>query len=245
MWAVFIGTVIVSFILGTISCFIKCRIINSKMKNYMKMKLLSLLVVLLVGSISIQGQQLKVNYKNTTSSLPVILQEYFRMQGVQHMNLTIHGVFNGKRAKIQKVSCHNGVFTESELLPEFVHFILKDSVETFDFMAVPYKSDSIRITCFYPSVDNMSLFTDTVRLDRNHILMETYTSGVGPEIPIMSYTSGIPNQVGIWYCGLRDSKVEPRKWHEKYGIDNYVYYTIRIEEDKPSSNDSFYFKISK
>lgn len=106
-------------------------------------------------------------------------------------------------------------------------------------------TDSMRITCFYPSVDNMSLFTDTVRLDRNHILMETYTSGVGPEIPIMSYTSGIPNQVGIWYCGLRDSKVEPRKWHEKYGIDNYVYYTIRIEEDKPSSNDSFYIKISK
>ena len=38
-----------------------------------------------------QGQQVKVNYENITNSLPVILQEYFRMQGVQHLNLTIKG----------------------------------------------------------------------------------------------------------------------------------------------------------
>ena len=65
--------------------------------------------------------------------------------------------------------------------------------------------------------------------------METYTPGDGFDIPIISYTSGISVQGGIWFCGLRDSKVEPRKWYEKYGIDDYVYYTIRLEEDKPSS----------
>ena len=52
-------------------------------------------------------------------------------------------------------------------------------------------------------------------------------------------------QGGIWFCGLRDSKVEPRKWYEKYGIDDYVYYTIRLEEDKPSSKGTVYVKISK
>lgn len=211
----------------------------------MKMKTRFLLGVLLLFSITMQGQQVKVNYENITNSLPIILQEYFRMQGVQHLNLTIKGEFNGKRAKLKKISCNNGVFTERELLPDFVHFILVDSVETLDFMVAPYKEDSIRLTCFYPPVDNMLLFTDTVRLDRHKILMETYTPGDGFDIPIISYTSGISVQGGIWFCGLRDSKVEPRKWYEKYGIDDYVYYTIRLEEDKPSSKGTVYVKISK
>ena len=163
----------------------------------MKMKTRFLLGVLLLFSITMQGQQVKVNYENITNSLPIILQEYFRMQGVQHLNLTIKGEFNGKRAKLKKISCNNGVFT------------------------------------------------DTVRLDRHKILMETYTPGDGFDIPIISYTSGISVQGGIWFCGLRDSKVEPRKWYEKYGIDDYVYYTIRLEEDKPSSKGTVYVKISK
>jgi len=57
----------------------------------MKMKTRFLLGVLLLFSITMQGQQVKVNYENITNSLPVILQEYFRMQGVQHLNLTIKG----------------------------------------------------------------------------------------------------------------------------------------------------------
>ena len=100
------------------------------------MKTRFLLGVLLLFSITMQGQQVKVNYENITNSLPIILQEYFRMQGVQHLNLTIKGEFNGKRAKLKKISCNNGVFTERELLPDFVHFILVDSVETLDFMVV-------------------------------------------------------------------------------------------------------------
>ena len=56
----------------------------------------------------------------------------------------------------------------------------------------------------------MGLFTDTVYMGRNNILMETYTPGDGPETPIMSYTSGIPVEGGTYFCGLRDSGVEPR-----------------------------------
>lgn len=153
------------------------------------------------------------------------------MQGVQHLRLTIRGEFNGKRATFQKVSCRKGAFTERELLPDFFHFILEDSVEILDFMAVPYKEDSLRVTCFHSTENNMPLFTDTVRIDKYKILMETYTPGDGPETPIMSYTSGIPIEGGFYFCGLRDSGVEPRKWYEKYGIDDYVYYTIRLEED--------------
>lgn len=192
-------------------------------------------VLLLLLSMPVWAQQVKVSYEYPAHSLSVPLQEYFQMQGVQHLRLTIRGEFNGKRAKLQKVSCHKGVFTKRELIPDLVHLILVDSVETVDFMAVPYKEDSLRITCFYSPLDdsaaNMGLFTDTVCMGRNNILMETYTPGDGPETPIMSYTSGIPIEGGFYFCGLRGSGVEPRKWYEKYDIDDYVYYTIRLEED--------------
>lgn len=74
--------------------------------------------------------------------------------------------------------------------------------------------------------------------------METYTPGDGFDIPIISYTSGISVQGGIWFV---DYVIQSRatKWYEKYGIDDYVYYTIRLEEDKPSSKGTVYVKISK
>jgi hypothetical protein len=44
---------------------------------------------------------------------------------------------------------------------------------------------------------------------------------------------------------FRDSGVEPRKWHEKYGIDGYVFYTIKLEEDTSNDNTPIYIKIAK
>jgi len=173
-----------------------------------------------------QAQQIKVEYENKISSLPELIQQYFEMQKVQHSRLMIKGNFNGKRAKIGKVICDKGSFIEREMLADYVHFILVDSIETLDFMAIPYGKDSIRISCF--------------------ILLETFTSGDGPDIPIIAYSMGIPIKDGTWYCGLRDSGVEPRKWHEKYGIDGYIFYTIRLEEDTPPDNKMpIYIKIAK
>ncbi|WP_185972660.1 hypothetical protein [Bacteroides sp. HF-5092] len=54
-------------------------------------------------------------------------------------------------------------------------------------MAIPYGADSLRITCFYPTNNNTPLFTDTVRIDKMKILMETFTPGNGADTPIMAY----------------------------------------------------------
>ena len=174
------------------------------------------------------------------------MQQYFQMQNVQHLRVTLKGNFNGKRAKLKKVACSNGAFSEQELLPEFVHFLLVDSIEFLDFMAVPYGKDSLHICCFYPASNNQPIFNDTVRMDNMKILMETFTPGDSNDIPVVAYTAGIPIQNGVWFCGLRDSGVEPRKWFEKYGIDGYVFYTIRLEEDTPPDDKMpVYVKIAK
>ena len=208
-------------------------------------KLIISILLTIFATMFVQAQQIKLEYENKISTLPELVQQYFEMQKVQHSRLTMKGDFNGKRAKMKKVICDKGTFIERDLLEDYVHFIFVDSVETLDFMAIPYGKDSLRISCFYPSNYNRVIFNDTVQIDNMKILLETFTPGNSPDVPIIAYSTGIPFEGGTWYCGLRDSGIEPRKWHEKYGIDGYVFYTIRLEEDTSNDNMPIYIKIAK
>lgn len=208
-------------------------------------KLIISILLTIFATMFVQAQQIKLEYENKISTLPELVQQYFEMQKVQHSRLTMKGDFNGKRAKMKKVICDKGTFIERDLLEDYVHFIFVDSVETLDFMAIPYGKDSLRISCFYPSNYNRVIFNDTVQIDNMKILLETFTPGNSPDVPIIAYSTGIPFEGGTWYCGLRDSGVEPRKWHEKYGIDGYVFYTIKLEEDTSNDNTPIYIKIAK
>lgn len=210
-------------------------------------KLYLILFTLLITIRVVSAQDMKTEYFNqidTTLSDWTI--QYLKMQDVQSHRVTIKGDFDGKRARILKVSCNNGIFTESETMPEFQHLIMTDSIETIDFMTMPYGKDSLRIACFYPASYNTKLFEDTVRIDKMKILLETKTSSPG-QTPLMAYSTGIPIKGGgVWFCGLRDSGVPPTQWYEKYGIDDYIYYYIKLEEDtQPSADAPIYMKISK
>lgn len=209
-------------------------------------RLLTLLSI--ITAITLQAQEIKVKYNDKKSDLPELIQQYLDMQKIGHLSVTMSGDFDGKRARLKKVTCNNGTFTERDMLPDFMHFVLTDSIETLDFMAVPYGTDSIRISCFYPDSYNYTIFNDTVPAGPMRILMETYAPGDGPDTPIVAYTTGIPLRggAGSYYCGLRDSGVDPWKWHEKYGIDDYVFYTVRLEDDtRPDPNAPIYIKIHK
>ena len=225
---------------------IKRKIMEKKRLFYMNRKAIPVLVLALIVCITSSAQKLKVNYENNMDSLSNFMLQYYRMQNVQSFHLTLKGDFNGKRAKIHKVTCNNGIFTECQLLEDYQHFILSDSIETLDFMAVPYGKDRIRIACFYPVSYNQKLFEDTLHIDKMKILMETYTAGGDSETPLMAYTTGIPFKGGTWFCGLRESGVEPRLWYKKYGIDGYTFYVITLEEDTPpEENSHIYVKIAK
>ena len=197
----------------------------------------------------IASAQVRVEYHNQIdSTLMDVTRQFLNMQGVQSLRLTLKGDFDGKRAKINKIVCDKGVFTQYPLLQEYQHWIMSDSVETIDFMAMPFGRDSIRIACFYPASYNTKFFEDTLRIDKMKILMETYTPDSETVTPLIAYTTGLPFQGGrgTWFCGLRDSGVEPRKWFEKYGIDGYVYYVITLEEDtSPNEDTPIYVKIAK
>lgn len=193
-----------------------------------------------------QGQTIKASYEDILDSLPTVMQEYMTMQGVQHFRVILRSEFYGKRAKMKKITCNKGTFTERDLLPDVMHLVFTDSIERLDFMALPLGNDSLRIACFYPDGGNRRLFEDTVKIDRMKILLETLTPGNGPDYPMIAYSAGISINGGTWYCGLRDAETEPRLWYEKHGITDYVYYTVTLEEDTPyDENANFYIKISK
>ncbi|MBQ6063544.1 MAG: hypothetical protein IJK42_14870 [Prevotella sp.] len=201
-----------------------------------------LALVALVG----QGQTIKTDYEDVLDSLPIAMQQYMAMQGVQHFRVILTGDFNGKRAKLKKITCDNGKFDERILLSDIMHLVFTDSIERLDFMAVPFGSDSLRIACFYPECNNYRLFEDKVKADNMKILLETLTPGNGPDYPVIAYSSGIPVNGGTWFCGLRDAGIEPRLWYEKHGINDYVYYTVTLQDDVPFDGKAdFYLRISK
>ena len=141
-----------------------------------------IIITILLALVAVEGQaqNIKASYEDILDSLPTVMQEYMAMQGVQHLCVTLRSVFNGKRAKMKKVSCDNGMFTEHNLLPDVMHLVFTDSIERLDFMALPFGSDSLRIACFYLGKYKVRLFEDTVKIDRNKFLMETLTPGNGP-----------------------------------------------------------------
>ena len=211
------------------------------------MKRIILIIVTAMALGVLKAQQFKVEYTDSHNSLPAELRQFFQMQGIDHRSLTLKGTFNGKRAIMKKAICQQGVFAEKKLINDPIHLVFVDSLETLDFLAIPYGRDSMRIACFYhPEETNYMLFEDTVKANKLKTLLETMTMGAGPDIPILAYSTGIPFSGGTWFCGLRDSGVEPQRWYEKYGIDDYVYYTITLEDDTPKrENDPVYVKIAR
>ena len=167
-------------------------------------------ILLALVAVEGQGQTIKASYEDILDSLPTAMQEYLTMQGVQHFRVTLTGEFNGRRAKMKRITCDNGKFGEQNVMSDIMHLIFTDSIERLDFMALPFGSDCLRIACFYPDGGNRRLFEDTVKIDRMKILLETLTPGNGPDYPMIAYSAGIPVNGGTWYCGVRDAETEPR-----------------------------------
>jgi len=71
----------------------------------------------------------------------------------------------------------------------------------------------------------------------SHILLDLECTTPNSPVYLFAYTTGIigkTNYMGeehdfIDYCKLRDSKVAPELWAEKYNIPEYVYYTLILE----------------
>ena len=57
-------------------------------------------------------------------------------------------------------------------------------------------------------------------------------------IPLIAFTEGTPQIFeiagrkleGLDYCGVRDAKIHPSRWFEKFHIKDYVYFEIEFQQ---------------
>ncbi|MDO4159796.1 MAG: hypothetical protein Q4D41_05020 [Prevotellaceae bacterium] len=75
------------------------------------------------------------------------------------------------------------------------------------------------------------------------ILMETYSKNgytTSDRIPLIAYTNGhkiklnVNNETReiVDYCEVRDAKIHPSEWHDKFDIKEYVYFEIVFSNKK-------------
>lgn len=103
-------------------------------------------------------------------------------------------------------------------------------------MALKISDEKIKL---YVVIEDMYYSLTELKVkDDCHILIETALNvNQDEEIPVFAYARGIKKRMtfrgtetwAVDYCGLRDAKVHPSEWYKKFGITNYVYYTVRFE----------------
>lgn len=212
------------------------------------MKKLLLLTAVLMAALTSAGAQERMTVRYfDPSSLDFFRRDVLEFEGITYMEILFGEDVKARKLSMIKVVCRDGVFDETDLGAGWDEAGMAISgVESFRILAKPLSDDQIRIMV---RSNAFSMGAEVIDLPVNphYTLMETYdgaqgemTDGREPivypidaEVPLVAYTTGIEKKMGdmkyIDFCGLRDAHVHPRLWFEKFGIKNYVYYTVRFK----------------
>lgn len=155
------------------------------------------------------------------------------LMDITSVDAHLSGDIKGKKAVLTEFRVKNGVKTSSE---HRLFYPMPDSAIILKAKARKVSEEKIKL---YIAIKDTFYFpTDIEITDDHHILIETaLEEPIDDDIPVFAYSCGIKKDIvvkgekvpAIDYCGLRDSKVHPALWHEKFGIADYIYYTIRFE----------------
>ncbi len=166
------------------------------------------------------------DYDNT------FLKNLMELQEINQKKVTVAG--SDMKNKNFVLRSHH-VIAGSDSISQMVPFplpMIGDSSAIY-FGVRPVNVDSIYVVIDGPFSTRFGIRVNT----ENHILMETYGSlpfSVADTIPLIAYSTGIVKELSykgqvvknINYCQLRDARLHPSKWYEKYGIDDFIYYDI-------------------
>lgn len=162
------------------------------------------------------------------------IQQLASIMDVNHLSVTLQGDLKGKKIILKENLVSDSIVMTNNILTSYTT-MNEDSI-IINVMAHQITKDSVRIDI---RSKNLFYHRKTYSLPiNNHILMETNLDSTPTHnIPICAYTTGISKKFNmngavleaIDYCQLRDSKISPILWKEKFKIDNYYYFTIEIE----------------
>lgn len=113
-------------------------------KSKIMKKIVLFVVICFVGIHSALSQQVNISYDETYEG-DKFQQQLLGFQNISFMRITLRSEFNGKRAKLVPVKCHDGVFTKKELTPKGLKLIFPDSIENINVFTEKISDGNIRI----------------------------------------------------------------------------------------------------
>lgn len=149
--------------------------------------------------------------------------------------VVLKGNMKGTPYKLYQIHVKEGKANRMEISQEKA--CIADSTLHFIFVSIMEKKDTVRIICNHQEKNELQIVIPAYRA----ILMETYLS-IKPTkddpIPLIAFTEGQPKTFdfdgvkleGLDYCGVRDAKIHPSRWFEKFHIKDYVYFEIEFQE---------------
>ena len=160
---------------------------------------------------------------------------------VQSLHIKITGTFSGKTLRIVEHVVENG---QETVMPIGDAFTNNGSTLYFSILSRWLPDDDIQILIIPGAKPDQRVTrissTFSMKNRETYILMETFpANNVFPEndIPLIAFTHGIEISMEIndrFYQNfdqnrLRESHVSPNLWPHLFGINHFVYYTLRFE----------------
>ena len=150
-------------------------------------------------------------------------------------DVIINGNLNNTPYKLYQVHVKEGKAERTEIQTEQTCFA--NDNQHFLFASIYEKKDTVRIICKHQEKHDLRISVPVLR----SILMETYPiikQTKDETIPLIAFTEGTPKNFeingiqvkGLDYCGVRDAKIHPSRWFEKFNIKDYAYFEIEFQE---------------
>ena len=149
-------------------------------------------------------------------------------------NVTLQGNIDGTPYKVYQVHVKEGKIERSEI--ELKKVCLADSIQDFLFASIMESEDSVRIICSHQEKNEWKIAIPAYQC----ILMETYPAvkqTINESIPLIAFTEGAyrvferngAKLEGLDYCDVRNARLHPSQWFEKFNIKDYVYFEISFQ----------------
>lgn len=175
-----------------------------------------------------------ISYQLLKNDDPMV-KEYTSQEPQYAFDVTLQGNIKDTPYKLYQVHVKEGNIERTEIPHDKV--CLADNIQHFFFASTMEGKDKVRITCKHQVKDELQITIPAYRC----ILMETYPTikqTKDETIPLIAFTEGTyriferdgVKLEGLDYCGVRDAKLHPSQWFEKFNIKDYVYFEIDFQE---------------
>ncbi len=211
----------------------------------MKNKILCLTMMLLTIMCSCGQQSAKKEHTNGKDSITIsyqllkndspMVKEYTSQEPQYAFNVILQGNIKDTPYKLYQIHVKEGNVERTEIVQEKP--CTADSIQHFFFASIMEGKENVRIICNHQEKNELQITIPAYQ----YILMETYPSIKQTKdeiLPLIAFTKGKFNifeidgikYEGLDYCGVRDAKIHPSQWFEKFNIKDYVYFEIDFQE---------------